>query len=457
MSQHRESRGARKGMGLVLAVGVLGTVGCTGEEDPQEPAGTCQTAWRQDYQGGSSSADEALSIWAGSSGAVYVAGYDRGNLGQTNIEPSGNSRAVVLRFLPNGTLDRTEITDTGGTDVAEHITGSETQELLTVVGRTTGALENATNRGQFDLFVTQLDGKGNKQRTVQQGDERPQHPMKVAVHPNGSVFVAGFDDMFVQGRVVLDSENGFVTRINREGNGFASTAAWKFASTLASNPDRLTGFATSPNADALYSSGFKFFADSEGPGGAFVRRHDPANGSAVWTTAIAPVATEADELLVTPDNKLLLAGSSMLPLEEGVPIAGEVDVFLAQLNPGDGQVQWIRTVGTQGSEQTTALARAPNGDIYVAGSTLGAFPGFTHQGARDLFVLRFSADGRLLGTLQRGTSGNDQATALWVDPCGRVFIAGYTEGALVPGIQHQGSRDMFLLKVDVPQLQTPPL
>ncbi|RKI09845.1 hypothetical protein D7Y13_13720 [Corallococcus praedator] len=442
----------------MLAVGVLGTMGCTGEEDPQEPAGTCQTAWQHDYQGGTSSADEALSIWAGSSGAVYLAGYERGNLGQTNIEPSGDSRAVVLRFLPNGTLDRTEVTDTGGTDVAEHIVGNETQELLTVVGRTTGALENSTNRGQFDLFVTQLDGKGNKRRTVQQGDARPQHPLKVAVHPNGSVFVAGFEDLYVENRVVLDSENGFVTRINRDGNGFASSAAWKFASTVESNPDRLTGFTASPSGDALFASGFKFFADSEGPGGAYVRRIDPANGNLLWTSVIAPVATEADELLLTPDNQLFLAGSSQMPLEPGVPVVGEVDVFLALLNPSDGQVQWLRQVGTQGSELITALARAPNGDLYVAGSTQGSFPGFNNQGARDLFVLRFSADGRLRGTWQRGTSGNDQATALWVDPCGRVFLAGHTEGVLVPGSQHQGSRDMFLLKVDVPQPpQSPPL
>nr|WP_242588452.1 hypothetical protein [Corallococcus macrosporus] len=438
-------------------MGVLGTVGCTGDDEPEEPAGTCQTAWQQDYQGGTASADEALSVWAGSSGAVYVAGYDRGSLGKTNIEPSDNSRAVVLRFNPNGSLDRTEVVDTGGTDVAEHIVGNESLGLLTVVGRTTGALENSTNRGQFDLFVSQLDAKGNKKRTVQQGNERPQHPLKVAVHPNGSVFVAGYEDLYVENRVVLDSENGFVTRINRDGNGFSSSAAWKFASTVESNPDRLTGFTASPSGDALFASGFKFFADSEGPGGAFVRRLNPADGGVVWTSVIAPVATEADELLLTPDNQLILAGSSQMPLEPGVPNAGEVDIFVAQLNPADGQVQWLRTVGTAGSELVTALARAPNGDLYVAGATQGSFPGFTNQGARDLFVLRFSADGRLRGTWQRGTAGNDQATAIWVDPCGRVFLAGHTEGALVPGRQHQGSRDMFLLKVDVPQPQSPPL
>jgi hypothetical protein len=436
-------------MGLVLAVGVVGAVGCTGGEEPQEPAGTCHTAWTQDYQGGSASSDEALSVWASSTGAVYVAGYDRGTLGQTNIEPSGNSRAVVLRFLANGTLDRTEVTDTSGTDTAEHIIGNEAQELLTAVGRTNGALENSTNRGQFDLFVVQLDAKGNKKRIVQQGNERPQHPLKVAVNPGGDVFVAGYEDLYVQNRVVLDSENGFVTRINRDGNGFASTHAWKFVSTQVDNPDRLTGFAASPSADSLYTSGFKFFPDNEGPSGAFVHALNPANGTVRWSTVLAPVATEADELLVTPENTLLLAGSSQLPLEPGVPVVGEIDIFLALLETGSGEVRWLRQVGTTGSELATAMARAPNGDIYVAGSTLGSFPGFSNQGMKDLFVVRFSADGRQTGVWQKGSAGNDQATALYVDPCGRVFLAGYTEGSLVPGRQNLGSRDMFLLKIDV--------
>ncbi len=443
-------------MGLVLAMGVVGAVGCTGGEEPEEPAGSCTTAWTQDYQGGTGSADEALSVWASSTGAVYLAGYENGTLGQTNIEPSGNSRAVVKRFLANGTLDRTEITDTSGTDTAEHIIGSETQEMLTAVGRTNGALENSTNAGQFDLFVTQLDAKGNKKRTVQLGNERPQHPLKIAAHPNGHVFVAGYEDMYVQNRVVLDSENGFVTRINKDASGaFSSTAAWKTMSTQVDNPDRWTGFAASPSADTLYISGFKFFPDNEGPSGAFVRSMDPATGAFGWTTSIAPVATEADELLVIPNNKLLLAGSSQLPLEPGVPVVGEIDIFLAQLDAGTGELLWLRQAGTTGSELTTALARSPtNGDIYVAGSTLGSFPGFTNQGARDLFVVRFNADGRQTGVWQKGTAGNDQATAIYVDPCGRVFLAGYTEGSLVQGKQNLGSRDMFLLKVNVANTQS---
>ncbi|WP_164011243.1 hypothetical protein [Pyxidicoccus trucidator] len=455
MSQRRESRGARRGLSLALAVGVLGAAGCTGDDEPEEPAGSCTTTWTRDYQGGSSGADEALSVWASSKGAVYLAGYDRGTLGQTNIEPSGNSRAVVLRFLANGNLDRTEVVDTAGTDTAEHIVGNESLELLTVAGRTSGALENFTNRGQFDLFVMQLDAKGNKKRAVQQGNERPQHPLKVAVHPDGSVFVAGYEDLFVQNRVVLDSENGFVTRINRDGNNFASTAAWKFQSTQVDNPDRLTGFTASPGAEHLFASGFKFFPDPEGPNGAFVRSLDPATGAVRWTTSIAPVATEADELLVTPNNELLLAGSSQMPLEPDVPVVGEVDVFLALLEPDTGALRWLRMVGTQGSELATAMARAPNGDVYVAGITTGSFPGFTNQGGRDLFVLRFSADGRPTGVWQRGTPGNDLATALWVDPCGRVFLAGSTEGSLVPNTQNLGSRDMFLLKVTV--AEQPPL
>ena len=48
---------------------------------------------------------------------------------------------------------------------------------------------------------------------------------------------------------------------------------------------------------------------------------------------------------------------------------------------------------------------------------------------------------------QRGTSDDDELTSLAVDSCGRVFVGGYTRGALVAGKPSLGGEDMFILNV----------
>lgn len=424
-----------------------------GTDAGQTDAGpvTCASPWQGDRQEGTATADETLSVWVSPDGDIYTTGYSGGRLGESNIEPSGDSRAVVTRYAADGSLRWRRVIDTPGTDTAEHVVGGRERGTVRVVGRTTGALEGHTQGGQFDVFLLELDAEGHTLGTLQQGDERSQHPLKVAVDSAGHVVVAGYDDLFIQNRVLVDVENGFVARFVQPDQG-PLTRAWWARSRLVDNPDRLTGLALSPSGDALFTSGFKFFSDDEGPAGAFVRRLDPEDGAPRWTTSLAPTGSEADELRVTPGGELFLAGSTQLALEPDAPSAGEVDVFLALLEPDSGDVRWLRQVGTERSELATALAHALNGDVYVAGVTLGRFPGFTHQGGRDLFVLRFSAKGLLLGVWQHGTPMDDRVAGLAVDACGNVLVVGSTEGALVPGSPHQGSRDTFLLRLAPPVL-----
>ncbi|WP_375760075.1 hypothetical protein [Corallococcus exercitus] len=84
---------------------------------------------------------------------------------------------------------------------------------------------------------------------------------------------------------------------------------------------------------------------------------------------------------------------------------------------------------------------------------LGGFPGFTNQGGSDLFELRFSEEGRLLGTWQQGTPLDDHVTGLAVNACGNAMVVSSTEGSLVPGSPPQGSRDAFRMRLPPP---TPP-
>jgi len=50
---------------------------------------------------------------------------------------------------------------------------------------------------------------------------------------------------------------------------------------------------------------------------------------------------------------------------------------------------------------------------------------------------------------RRGSVGDDMAAGIAVDACGRVFVGGFTTGALIAGQPSAGRRDMFVVKADL--------
>lgn len=420
--------------------GLGGTDGGAGEIDGG--SNSCAVRWQGDRQWGTQQADEVNSVWVDESNNIYTVGYENGIVGQTNIEPTGDSKAVVIKYAPDGAQLWRRVIETSGTDSMEHLIGSN-QGHIYAVGRTTGALSGFTNGGQFDLFALELNADGIPVRAMQSGDRRPQHPLKIGTSRDGNLVIVGYEDLYVENRLVLDSENGFVSSY------VLSTAEqqWRWRSMSADNPDRVTGFTmNSPTNDELYTSGFQLFQDTESMGGAFIRRYD-LDGTQRWLTQIGFTATEVDELLISPAGDLFAAGSTQLPI--GGETQGLSDAYIASISRLTGEILWVSKTGTTEHDFVTAFAQSPNGDLYVAGDTFGAFGQFTNKGERDLFVLRFSTTGQLLGMWQHGTTARDHSAGLWVDSCNNVYLGGFTEGSLIEGRPPQG-RDAFLIRVPMP-------
>jgi uncharacterized delta-60 repeat protein len=130
----------------------------------------------------------------------------------------------------------------------------------------------------------------------------------------------------------------------------------------------------------------------------------------------------AEAVLVQPDGKLVVAGG-----------AGD-DFAVTRLNP-DGSadttfaVGGTRTVDLGAVDYASAVARQPDGKIVVAGSSF-------RNGDDDAVVVRLNADGALDdtfdgdGTKRFGTSTQDAARAVVVQPNGRIVVAGGAGGDL---------------------------
>ena len=170
----------------------------------------------------------------------------------------------------------------------------------------------------------------------------------------------------------------------------------------------------------------------------------------VWNNNISTMPFDAiTAVALSPTGHLVVTGGTFLAL--GGQAFGQEDVFVLELDRATGAVLWVAQAGGPDSDYPTDVTFGPDGQVIVAGLTYGSVSdGIPNQGHADIFAMRFSASGQPLSTWQAGTPEDDQLTSVATDRCGRVFVAGYTRGALVAGTPNRGGQDMFLLQAPLP-------
>lgn len=361
---------------------------------------------------------------------LWLVGYGNGRLGESTLDPSGNSRAVVRQLAPDGTLlwEAGSAFDTPGTDVAEAVTVAPDGSVV-VAGRTTGMLTGTPNAGQFDTFVAWRDAQAapDDWRFFQTGSERPQHPRRVAADASGRITVAGYDDDYIPTNFVEAWSDPFALRLQRTGAGTPQdmlSLQWlhRFDTEV---PDFAEGLAVTDDGAHTYVSGVTLAGAQRGM---YIRKLD-AQGQVLWTARYSPVAADTIQVLrPQPDGTLWIAGN-VLGSFQGQPSAGDQDFFVARISGEDGSVLASAQFGTRGVEWLTDMVVDAGGHLVVLGETTGAFaPGATPQGAFDLFLARLSPGGQLLSSRQWGTSADESARRVAVDSCGRVAAVAASTG-----------------------------
>ena len=351
---------------------------------------------------------------------IWLAGYDRGRLGDVNLEPGGDARGVLRMLSPTGEeqFDSGARLDSPGADVAEalHI---DAGGRIAVAGRTTGVLAGGPNRGQFDTFVARLDATvpAAAWQLVQTGDERPQHPRRIDQLDAGALVLAGLSDDYVPTNYVAEWSDTMASRVDVGGDG-ALAAAWSHRSQSA-EPD--AGAALAVHQGQVFVGGTVI---SGAQRGMFVRKLSAA-GEPLWTARYTAIGLDRVAALVSlPDGSLLMAGSVTGTFRGGTS-AGEQDLVVARISAVDGAVFWSRQIGSAGVDWLTDAKVDAQGRIWLYGETDGSFvAGHTPAGNTDLFVLRLAADGSLQRAWQWGTASDEAATGMALDSCGRAVAAG---------------------------------
>ena len=148
-----------------------------------------------------------------------------------------------------------------------------------------------------------------------------------------------------------------------------------------------------------------------------------------------PSVEHAEGVAVAPDGSVYVTGSTS---SFGTGVAeGDSDAFLLKYAP-DGTILWQRTYGTGRSEPFLAASEVATDVAVGAGGAAVYVTGFTATG--HAFLLRFDAGGNLVWQAAWGGDGFELPEAVALADDGSVYITGFTNsfGA--------GQQDAFLVK-----------
>ncbi|MBD2069705.1 SBBP repeat-containing protein [Leptolyngbya sp. FACHB-671] len=103
--------------------------------------------------------------------------------------------------------------------------------------------------------------------------------------------------------------------------------------------------------------------------------------------------------------------------------------------------RWIEQLRLDRNSLATDIVTDRAGNVYVSGNTVG----LTGLEESDIFVAKYSANGKQLWFKQFGSDQLDGSNDIAVDQKGNVYVTGYWDGA---ELFSRGSRDAFVVKYD---------
>jgi hypothetical protein len=269
------------------------------------------------------------------------------------------------------------------------------------------------------------------------GSDKDQYTLNHVVDNKGNIFIAGKTTGVLDGRN-LGLNDGFLVKYDSTG-----TMLWK--KQFGSEGDDDVQWSAIDKAGSIYITGFTTGAVSGknfGREDIFVVKFNP-DGKLLWSKQIGTDSTDIAKGICT-DNYGFIYITGMTGGKLGSRSFGKTDGILIKLDANGRQV-YRKQFGTPLDDIGYSVTGAPDGNIYICGTTWGEMAGKSN-GMIDGFTAKFAPNGDLMGYNQFGTEGFDIPMILKVDAPGNIYVAGTTSASF--GATQLGEGDAFLLKMD---------
>ncbi|RFS17015.1 SBBP repeat-containing protein [Emticicia sp. C21] len=356
---------------------------------------------------GGTSIDYARSIAVDAGGNVYITGTYNGQatFESTTITASGgsNSDIFIAKYNTNGVFQW--VRSAGG---AEEDTGFgialDANSNVYVTGRYRGTaifgVLATTAAGEADIFVAKYASNGSFYWVVSAGGAYEDIGYSIAADAAGTVSVTGYYIVSATFETTTKTSAGggdiFVARYNTNG-----ALVW-VQSAGGSAFDQGQGITVDASGNAyvtgLYTGSASFWLfskTSQGSNDAFVAKYN-TNGEVAWVQSAGGESSDVgNDVTIDGSGNVYIAGSfrntstfgSILKSAEG-----GIDIFVAKYS-NNGRIFWVQAMGSSGNDDGRAVAIDSNGNGYATGGYSGTVTfgriNKTSQGLEDAFVLRF--------------------------------------------------------------------
>ena len=388
-----------------------------------------QPEWQQQF--GSGEDDTANGLAVSLEGHVYATGTTLGQLGSSSY---GKADAWVAKFDSEATQQWIKQLGTDAWDSSKGIT-TDSAGYVYLTGYTCGNLADKDAQ-ESDAWVMKLDADGNEVWKKQFGSSNHDVSNAVAVDESGNVYLAGYTLGGFSQSPKTAQASAWLAKLDAQGETVwiqeLGIWGWTEASDVALGSDGVVYLTGSTNSNLLAQSD------------AWIAKYD-AEGNQKWVKHLCREGESASNAIaVDSQDNIYLAG--YIKEASGELISGWADVCVVKYDQSGSQ-QWFKSLGGVSEVDDAAhdIAVDNQGSIYVTGhteSTLGA----TNYGDNDAWVAKFNQDGDVEWIKQIGTSANDYSFAIALSPEQDVYLAGKTAGDLAG--TNSGNYDVWLARVN---------
>jgi len=328
-----------------------------------------------------------------------------------------------------------------GTPARDQVSGISPDDLggLYLGGPTFGDL-GGVNQGGSDVWVAHRNNKGQREWIRQYGSKESDNcAASTLVHGSGKVYVVTSSPGELGGPS-SGGEDLVVAQYDETGE-----QTWIRQIGTIGDECHGGGVIALDEAGGVYvpgATGGDFGGPSAGLDDAFLAHYD-INGNLLWIRQIGTSSYDYAEA-TAPDGSggVYVVGYGDGNL--GGPSAGSYDVWLARYDSAGNQL-WIRQFGTAVADWSISatVVQGGRGGVYISGATGGSLGG-PYAGGADGWVARYDSNGRQVWLRQFGSSGNELATATTPNGSGGVYVTGWTDANLAG--PNAGGRDVFVME-----------